>query len=1644
MGTTRTITIKFTGKDAGVSQTITKVSRGLKTIERFSNGVRQSYTQTTREGMNFTRTLGNVEKGLNRVTNLGLNAANSFRLVSQGMMSVGKSLTLFVTPVVVMFFKKAYDAAVNFDSQMIRVQKTTGFATAAMAILGRGIRDMAMNTSTGATELAQIAEQLGQMGIRSVPEILRLTEILNMLSMATDIAADTVGLSIGRLANAFGIDLNTSEGVEDIRRLLNVINELENTMEVKAPEILKGLENFAQVGAILEFPPEIAAAMIASLVSIGFSADEAGTALRNMALKITQNRDSVSALMGATDKYNSVLELTTALNEDFAGTMTDIIRAAGESDDAVAAVAASFDALGIRGGKALTGLAANSEQMVDAMITAVTEMETATSLQIEYERQLLSTENQMKMLKNQFNEFALVVGDTFLPIINTLIATAIPAVRRLIDAFASLPAPMKKVIVAGFLLLAVLGPIILFTSQIGFGLAMMAMSFFRLIQVVSGAGFVLARVGLFFGQLLIGITGLSAGTVLAVLVIGGAIAALLIKLTGLGDKIANFFISLGERAENWGANLIITFGSGMLKAAASFIGKVLTAIGNFIGRFLAGSSPPDMGPLSHIDLWGKNVFDAFLSGFAKADFGILKDVGRRIEKILSTLAKVKLIKDKDQFKFAMGARKDLAKLLSIFKETGKVSQAVLNDITENLGEAADEVQKLIRLWIKYTDIQRQLADLEKRRHATLDTYRQEIQLIAQSTMTAEEKADAIRKSMRARDEELKNIAEEEHALEDQRDIVKEQLDVQKALIDAMQHQDDLQLKLLATLEKLTGKLDDLGDFEFPEIEPFGIPDPDPEDKLGELGETFRTMGERIEAGKKAMEGFFAGLRGEAFDQTIFADLQAFDEEAGTDFANTYETLHSAGAGLHGIWEDINGVLDTARGFFEQLGKTDVKELGDNVGEIADALGIIAQLVAPILAFVGTLKVMAAIKAGGSLIGFLLGKLPILAAIGSVLGNIGAGVSLIAGAFATGGFSGAIGAIGALAGGVTLAALAIPLLVAAIVAGVIWIIRNFDKVKAGIEGIKIMFQSLPIIAKHVFNKVKVAILERWGKIQAGVKKAIDKMKTAILARWEKIKSGVMEKIEPLLEFVTGIWEGIKEAVSGALDTLLELIKGNPLFIFFETAWESIKENVVKIWETIVDTFGPIWERIIVIAETIWARVTEAIGTAWENIKESVIEGWEAIKAWVGIAWDAFTGLVKEKWDNIVNTAKAAWGVLSTAISIVWDTVKAWISTAWGTFRTWVFDQWVKIRDKVILAITPLLTKIIIFWFKIKNAISKKWDEIKKMVGEKVQEVIAKIEEYKSNFIETGKAIIQGIIDGIGQAISGLIEAAGGAASSLLSAIEEALGISSPATAMIEVGQQTMEGLIQGISQMQEALVEALVSVLTKGSETITLWLRTMFAQIVTWIDKTKVKIEEWITMIIAKFVAFKTKILAIITQWLSALKAKITNYKSQLNQAGKDLIAGLKSGFASKIAEVKAWLKQKLKELMSIFKQILRLGSPSTETEQYGVWLMEGLIKGITITGTQLEESLSTVLGKGLETTQALALQGAAVGGGGGLAGATPAFEGGGETGNITLKFGKDSVRSDKDIEEIADSVERVLSRRAEGNMDVAAGFGEDF
>jgi TP901 family phage tail tape measure protein len=1185
--------------------------------------VQKSAGQATNQVSRFSK----VMQGVNVVAHAGVNAflgfSNALRLTAQGMMSVGKTMSFFITPVIVLALRDATRVAVEFDNQMVRVSKTTGLASVELRKLEMGLRNLGMTTATTQVELAQIAEGIGQAtDIRNADAIVKLVDIFNMLTTATDISADKVAMSMGKIAAAFGIDLNTEEGVQEIEKLSSVINRLENNLTATAPDILKGLENLAQVGSILEMDPHIGAALVAALQSIGFSAEEAGTALRNMSLKMIQNADEVAAVMAATEKYDTELEVLNAIQEDSAQVMTDFIAAMAQGDEAALSAAAAIDILGIRGGKGATALAGGYETLQKSLALANDEYEEAISLWTEYQQALLSTQNQTKILRNNINELSLTFKDALLPIINEVIQMAIPAIRWLAKEFKNLSPEVKRNIILFAVGLAVLGPLILFLSQIAFGFGMVmiavgktAQSFLALVGTLGklGLSWQMVQKGLVsFAGMLGGLPG----------IIAVAIGAILLRFTGLGKKLADFFINLGEKAKAWGENLIATYGQGILSGAVNVLSRVLTAVGNFIGRFLAGRSPPELGPLSHIDLWGQNVFDAFLGGFLNADFSILSQVGGMIEKVLSTLAKVGKIGEKQQFTFAMQARQDLAELIKIFNETGEIADDVLNRVVQNLGNASDEMKELITLWLEYNKIQKELAELQAQRDQVLDTYRQEIQLIAQSNMSAEEKAEAIRQAMRERDEELKQIAEEEAALEDQADEKEAQLEYQRAMMEAMQHQDDLQLRLLDTLDKLSGKLGSLDDFEFPELsfEPGGL-----DDAFDDIAGGILTMEERIKRASGVWDAFLAGFRGEeapdidAFLQDVMGE-EEYNlakkiglEEVDPELAKMVERMDSAyatGQKIKGVWDGISGVFETIGGFFDKIfkggeeggdRKSILETLGfdpdtiENIKEIwSGSMEEIKKTLGPVWEdiFKRWKKIWDKIKESG---------------IAKILGKI---IDKISNLFKNTDWHQVWQDIGEI---VTTVISAIIFVISGLVTGIIWLVTTTVDILSQIPEI---WQKIKERVRDILIGLALFLMTKWIELHLFLVDLWEQIKEKASEIWENIVSAVVTWVTELVARVGVAWENMKTAISEKAESILASIitwlatiitnaiaKWQELKTAAQTKWEEIKTAIVT---KLTEIATKIADKVIEWKNKITEKI-DAFKTAGSDLIQGVIDG-----------------------------------------------------------------------------------------------------------------------------------------------------------------------------------------------------------------------------------------------------------------------------------------------------------------------------------------------------------------------------------------------------------------------------------------------------
>lgn len=779
-------------------------ARGLKSMVE---GLQKVVTETNK-----------VRAGVGRMV-------DGFRQLTQGLLSVGRALTFFVSVPVVAFMKSAYDGAIQFEQQMVRVEKVMSDAKFGDRIqdfgqLSKFFRDISTVSISAPEDFARFAEQFGQLGIVNVDDLAQLVVMTDVFSQAVDgIPADQAAMSLGRLANSFGYNLagDTQEAIAWLDRATNTINELENQTGTTAGSIITSLQDVGAYYSLLSVPFPVVAGWAALGQQVGLSADEVGTALKNIPIFIAQNIDKIENITALQNIWNDATEAGTAFEWDFADAIKETVRALANNDSALESMAASTDLTSRRGAKLLQVWVAQYQELdaldhkSDEYINGLTEYERVlgiaakgweenNSLMTEYERVLESNGAKIKMLQNNVKALSLTIGDDLLPVIGKTAETLIPFVKLASELFVELSDKTKKTIVLFVGLLAIVGPLAFFFNQIAFGLILAFQGFAKILAIipvlVSAFGVLVGQL-LRFNPLLILITSLIVG------LFKNAKGAVI----GITDVIINILKGLAETAEKWGATLMDSYATGIESGASAVISGlnvVIQAIANFIQAF----SPPKKGPLSQIGMWGKNLMHGWMDGMMSADFSMLKKITSTVAGIFKalTFSASPSGKDSSRKKALQGIinfREKFSEILAVFRETGAVAEDMLDSLVAGLGDAGDEMKSLIKDFLKYEGIMTKIRNLESQRTKVLGQYGSKASAIgADDTLTAEEKVELLAQAEKSRDDELRIINSEVSALEDEADMVQENINLQQEMLGALQDQSDLWQELLTVIERI--------------------------------------------------------------------------------------------------------------------------------------------------------------------------------------------------------------------------------------------------------------------------------------------------------------------------------------------------------------------------------------------------------------------------------------------------------------------------------------------------------------------------------------------------------------------------------------------------------------------------------------------------------------------------------------------------------------------------------------------------------------------------------------------------------------------------------------------------------------------------
>ena len=340
---------------------------------------------------------GAAGKAQGAVTKLGAAAAMAGKIT---LLGIGAAMVV------------SAKAAIDFESSLTGVAKTTDLAGASLSAFGRQIRDLSLEIPVNVNELNRIAELGGQLGI-STPNLISFTDTIAKLGVTTNLATEEAATGLARFVNIMGA--NQSE----IATFGSIIVELGNNFATTEQEILHFGLRLAPIGQAVNMSEAGVLALGTALSSLGITAERGSTAVQRILL------DMQNAVQSNSDELQnwariagtSVEEFAAAFRRDPMEALLMVARGLDQVVDSGGNVFSTLRSVNIQEQRAIgvaLALANGHEVLADAYEKANEQTENANALNREAALRFGTTESQIALVANAFNDLRIEIGNAFL------------------------------------------------------------------------------------------------------------------------------------------------------------------------------------------------------------------------------------------------------------------------------------------------------------------------------------------------------------------------------------------------------------------------------------------------------------------------------------------------------------------------------------------------------------------------------------------------------------------------------------------------------------------------------------------------------------------------------------------------------------------------------------------------------------------------------------------------------------------------------------------------------------------------------------------------------------------------------------------------------------------------------------------------------------------------------------------------------------------------------------------------------------------------------------------------------------------------------------------------------------------------------
>ena len=308
----------------------------------------------------------------------------------------------------------------------------------------------------------------------------------------------------------------------------------------------------------------------------------------------------------------------------------------------------------------------------------------------------------------------------------------------------------------------------------------------------------------------------------------------------------------------------------------------------------------------------------------------------------------------------------------------------------------------------------------------------------------------------------------------------------------------------------------------------------------------------------------------------------------------------------------------------------------------------------------------------------------------------------------------------------------------------WVRTNWPQIRQIAESV---FAAIKGFVETVLVPAFNFIVKEAGKVVAWVTENWPLIKQTA----ETIFNAVKKVVETVVKWISDNWPQISKVIGDVFTAVKNIIEG-AVSVFagiIKTAMQIINGDWTGAWESIKAVFGTIWDGI----KSAFELAMQFIGTLLGRIVEDIRNKWDASLKFLVSIGDKIWQAIQNAWNSVLTSVRNALAMVGTVIENTWDNIKQGVSE---------------------------------FGSKLWAAAQRVWNTL-----------VTDASSLPQKFLDFGRRIIEGLVDGIRNAAEQAWAAIRYVAEGIVYVIQHNFGIQSPSKLFMGFGANMMQGLANGI-------------------------------------------------------------------------------------------------------------------------------------------------------------------------------------------------------------------------------------------------------